>query len=82
MRGPKLRPLLALIPYIARYRGQAAAALVALVVASAATLAVPLAVRRLIDFGFSAEGVALINSYFALMIAVVVVLALASATRY
>lgn len=78
----KLRPLMALAPYVARYRGQAFAALIALIVASAATLAVPLAVRRMIDFGFSPEGVALINSYFAVMIAVVAVLAGASAMRY
>ncbi|MES2750930.1 MAG: ABC transporter ATP-binding protein/permease [Pseudomonadota bacterium] len=78
----KLRPLMALLPYVARYRGQALAAFVALIVASAATLAVPLAVRRMIDFGFSPEGVALINSYFAVMIAVVGVLAGASAARY
>jgi ATP-binding cassette subfamily B protein len=78
----KLRPLAALLPYVARYRGQAFAALIALIVASAATLAVPLAVRRMIDFGFSPEGVALINSYFAVMIAVVAVLAGASAMRY
>jgi ATP-binding cassette subfamily B protein len=82
-RGVKLRPLLALAPYVARYRGQALAALVALIVASAATLVVPLAVRRMIDFGFSPEGIALINSYFAVMIAVIVaVLALASAARF
>lgn len=81
-RGVKLRPLLALAPYVARYRGQAFAALVALIVASAATLVVPLAVRRMIDFGFSPEGIALINSYFAVMIAVVAVLACASAARY
>ncbi|HEX7792627.1 MAG TPA: ABC transporter transmembrane domain-containing protein, partial [Afipia sp.] len=81
-RGVKLRPLLALAPYIGRYRGQAFAALVALIVASAATLVVPLAVRRMIDFGFSPEGIALINSYFAVMIAVVAVLACASAARY
>jgi ATP-binding cassette subfamily B protein len=81
-RGIRLRPLLALGPYVARYRGQALAALAALIVASAATLAVPLAVRRMIDFGFSGEGIALINSYFAVMIAVVAVLAGASALRY
>ncbi|EGP09229.1 ABC-type multidrug transport system [Bradyrhizobiaceae bacterium SG-6C] len=81
-RGVKLRPLMALAPYVARYRGQAFAALVALIVASAATLVVPLAVRRMIDFGFSPEGIALINSYFAVMIAVVAVLAAASASRY
>jgi ATP-binding cassette subfamily B protein len=43
---------------------------------------VPIAVRRMIDFGFSAEGVALIDNYFMVMIAVAAVLALSSALRY
>ena len=81
-RGSRLRPLFALAPYVARYRGQAVAALIALIVASVATLIVPLAVRRMIDFGFSPEGIAMINSYFSVMILVVAVLALSSAARY
>jgi ATP-binding cassette subfamily B protein len=80
-RGERLRPLLALGPYLARYRTKTVAALVALTVASLATLIVPLAVRRMIDFGFTADSVNMINSYFSLMIAVVAVLALASASR-
>jgi ATP-binding cassette subfamily B protein len=80
-RSDRLRPLLALGPYLARYRGKAFAALIALTVASLATLAVPLAVRRMIDFGFTAGGVSMINSYFSLMIGVVAMLALASASR-
>jgi ATP-binding cassette, subfamily B, bacterial len=78
----KLRPLLALAPYVARYRGRALLALIALTVAAITTLLVPVAVRRMIDFGFTPEGIALINSYFSVMIAVVAVLALASASRY
>ena len=53
-----MRPLLALAPYIARYRGRALLALVALIVAALTTLVVPLAVRRMIDFGFTSEGIA------------------------
>jgi ATP-binding cassette subfamily B protein len=78
----RLRPLLSLAPYVARYRVRALAALAALLVAALATLAVPLAVRRMIDFGFSREGLDLIDSYFAVMIAVAAVLAVASAARY
>jgi ATP-binding cassette subfamily B protein len=78
----RLRPLVALAPYVARYRGRAFLALIALTVAAITTLLVPVAVRRMIDFGFSPKGIALINSYFSVMIAVVVVLALASAGRY
>jgi ATP-binding cassette subfamily B protein len=78
----KLRPLLALAPYVARYRGRAILAFISLTVAAVTTLVVPIAVRRMIDFGFTAEGIALINSYFSVMIAVVAVLAGASASRY
>ena len=78
----KLRPLLALAPYVARYRGRAFLALVSLTIAAITTLIVPVAVRRMIDFGFSPEGIAMINSYFSVMIAVVAVLAGASAARH
>jgi len=81
-RKVKLRPLARLIPYVARYRGRALAALVALIVAALTTLVVPVAVRRMIDFGFSDRAVQLIDSYFAVMIAVVAVLAISSALRY
>ncbi|MCA1495847.1 ABC transporter ATP-binding protein/permease [Bradyrhizobium sp. NBAIM14] len=78
----KLRPLLALAPYVIRYRGRAALAFVALTIAALTTLLVPVAVRRMIDFGLTPEGIELINSYFSVMLAVVAVLAIASAARY
>lgn len=78
----RLRPLLALAPYVRRYRGRASLALIALTIAAVTTLLVPVAVRRMIDFGFTPQGIELINSYFSVMIAVVAVLALASASRY
>jgi ATP-binding cassette subfamily B protein len=78
----RLKPLLALSPYVARYRGRAFLALIALTIAALTTLLVPIAVRRMIDFGLTPKGIALINSYFSVMIAVVAVLALASASRY
>ena len=78
-----MRPLKLLVPYVARYRGRARAALVALLTApSLTTLVVPIAVRRMIDFGFTAERIGLIDQYFGVMIAVVAVLAIASASRY
>ena len=70
------------MPYVTRYSGRAFAALVALLVAAFATLVVPIAVRRMIDFGFTPERIGLIDQYFGVMIAVVAVLALASASRY
>jgi len=82
VRTSRLRPLLALGPYVGRYRGRAVLALISLTIAAATTLIVPIAVRRMIDFGFTPQGIALINSYFGVMIAVVVVLAGASAARF
>jgi ATP-binding cassette subfamily B protein len=77
-----LAPLKQILPYILRYRVRAILALVALVIAAFATLAVPIAVRRMIDFGFQDRAAELINSYFSVLIAVAAVLALASASRF
>jgi ATP-binding cassette, subfamily B, bacterial len=81
-RRPNLRPLASLLPYIGRYRGRALAALGALVLAAITTLVVPVAVRRMIDFGFTERGLNLINSYFLVMIGIAALLAFASASRY
>ncbi|MBI4273324.1 MAG: ATP-binding cassette domain-containing protein [Rhizobiales bacterium] len=81
-RSPKIKPLAGLVPYLVRYRLRVLAALVALVAAALTTLAVPIAVRRMIDFGFTPRGVALIDNYFMVMIALAGLLAAASAMRY
>lgn len=81
-RRPRLKPLMALWPHLMRYRGRALAALTALLVAAIATLVVPIAVRRMIDFGFDESHAGFIDRYFAVMIGVVAVLSLASAARY
>ena len=80
-RKVRLRPLLLLLPYLARYRIRVFFAFIALVVAALTTLLVPIAVRRMIDFGFSGER-DLIDSYFGVMVAVAAVLALASSLRF
>ena len=71
-----------LVPFALRYRGRIAAALVALLAAAGATLAIPLAVRRMIDFGFAPEQAGYIDQYFAVLVIVAAVLACASALRY
>lgn len=79
-KSPK--PLASLFPYLKRYRGLVAAAIFALILSSAMTLALPLAVRRIVDHGFAGADGAMINNYFAMLLAIAVVLALASAMRY
>ena len=80
-RAP-FRTLKSLLPYVRRYKLRIAFALVALVVASLATLVLPLALRRVIDVGFVDGETQLANAYFAMLVAVVGVLALASSTRF
>jgi ATP-binding cassette, subfamily B, bacterial len=78
---PQLRPLMALWPYIWRHPGMVLAALLALIASAGAMLTVPIAVRRMIDHGFSdADGV-FMDKYFAMLIIIGLVLAFASATR-
>ncbi|MGL4196690.1 MAG: ABC transporter transmembrane domain-containing protein [Allorhizobium sp.] len=77
-----LKPLTSLLPYLRRYRGLVAGALTFLCVAAATTLALPIAIRRMLDHGFQAADSAFINKYFAMMIVMAIVLAVASALRY
>jgi len=76
------RALLPLLPYVLRYKPRIAGALLAVIMASAATLAVPLAIRRMIDYGFSAESAGLINTYFFALVGVAAILALSSGARF
>ena len=81
-KSRNLRPLMQLVPYVTRYKGRVLCAFIALLFASLATLAVPLALRRIVDLGFSAENVEFIDNYFAMMIVIAAVLALASSARF
>lgn len=65
-----------------RYRGLVAGALTSLALAAITSLALPLAVRRMIDHGFTQSDGRFINSYFAMLMIMAVVLAVASALRY
>ena len=76
------KALAPILPYALRYKGRIAGAVLALTAASAATLVVPIAIRRIVDFGFEPDKAGVINSYFIAMLGVVLVLALASAARY
>lgn len=81
-RRRSLRPLLGLKPLILRYPKSLAAAGIALVVSAGAMLAVPMAVRRMIDDGFGSRDGQLIDKYFLSLILIGLVLAIASASRF
>ena len=81
-RSRSLRPLRALWPFIRPYGGTLAAALAALLIASLAMLAMPVALRYLIDNGFIARSVGTVNRYFLWFLAATVVFSLFAALRY
>ncbi len=77
-----VRPLAKLLPYVIRYRKLVIGAVISLSIAAATTLTLPMAVRRMIDHGFSNSDSGFINTYFTMLMVLAIILALASAARY
>ncbi|MFT4721213.1 MAG: ATP-binding cassette subfamily B protein, partial [Candidatus Azotimanducaceae bacterium] len=80
-KGKTLRPLRMLGPFIAPYKGTLALALVALLVSSTALLAMPVAVRNVIDHGFSAADAANVDRYFFVLLLFALVIGFFGAAR-
>ena len=76
----RLGSLRALWPFVRKHNGLFIAWLIALVAASVATLSLPLAVKQIIDHGFSSGSN--VDRAFLSLFGVAVLLALASATRF
>ena len=63
-KARSLKPLRELWPYISKYKGILTLAMIALLLAAAAMLIIPMAFRDLIDRGMAAQDAATINTYF------------------
>ncbi|ODT07526.1 MAG: ABC transporter [Mesorhizobium sp. SCN 65-20] len=81
-RGRSLRPLSRLSPYLGRYPKLVVGTVISLILAAVTTLTLPIAVRRMIDHGFSSSDSGFIARYFVMLVAIAALLALASACRY
>jgi len=81
-KSRSLRPLRALLPYLTPYRDVLVLALVALLVAAAAMLALPVALRYLIDEGMAAGSPDTINRYFIAFLAAAAVFGVFAALRF
>jgi len=81
-KSKSLRPLRALLPFLAPHRWLLAGAMAALLVAAAAMLAMPLALRQLIDHGLAANNIRVINRYFAGFLAAAVLFGVFAALRF
>ena len=78
----RLAALTRLWPYVRPHGGLAAGWLAFLALSSGSTLALPLAVRGMLDHGFSRGDPSALNRSFVLLFALAVLLALATAARY
>jgi ATP-binding cassette subfamily B protein len=81
-KSRSLGPLRALLPYLRPYRGVLVLALLALLVAAAAMLALPVALRFLIDNGISSKSSDTINQYFVAFLAAAAVFGVFAALRF
>jgi ATP-binding cassette subfamily B protein len=81
-RARSLKPLATLAPFLRPYRWQTAVALGALVVASAAMLTLPVALRQLIDHGLATQSSATVNRYFVGFLAAAVAFGAFAALRF
>lgn len=81
-KSKNIRPLKALLPFILRYPWRLGGAFASLILAAASTLTLPVAVRFVIDNGFSRTDAAAMDVYFGAMMAVAAVIGIASASRF
>lgn len=77
----RIGALAGLWPFLSRYRLMLGSALLALVLTATVSLALPLAVRRVVD-GFNEGDLQLLNQYFAASLAIAALLALGTGARY
>ena len=77
----RIAALAGLWPFLGAYKGLLAGALVALVLTAGVSLALPLAVRRVVD-GFGEGALELLNQYFGAALGLAALLALGTGLRY
>ena len=80
-KGDSIKVLAHIFGFLRPYRARVLAALVSLIVAAGAVLAIGQALRRVVDFGFSANS-AVLDQYFMALLGIVALLALATYGRY
>ena len=80
-KAESLQPLRSLVPFIVPYKGILAVAMAALLISSAALLALPIAVRNVIDQGFSVEDAANVDRYFFVLLLFVLIIGFFGAAR-
>ena len=81
-RRKDLKPLGHILPFVVAHKANAFAALFFLLLSTASTLGLTVALRSVVDHGFVTGSSQALNRYFLIMVAVALALAGASALRY
>jgi ATP-binding cassette subfamily B protein len=81
-KAKSLNPLLALLPFLRPYRAMIVGGFFALLIAAAAQLALPVALRQLIDHVFAEKNLGVINKWFFGLIAAAVIYGVFAALRF
>ncbi len=81
-RRKDLKPLGHILPFVVAHKANAFAALFFLLLSTASTLGLTVALRSVVDHGFVTGSSQALNRYFLIMVAVALALAAASALRY
>ena len=81
-KGKSLAPLRGLVPYLSPYKSILLLALIFLVAAAAMTLTMPVAFRRVVDFGIMANDPGAISQHFFFLLALGALLALFASIRF
>jgi ATP-binding cassette subfamily B protein len=81
-RAKSLNPLLSLLPFLRPYRLMMLGGIVALLIAAGAQLALPVALRQLIDHVFAEKDIGTINKWFLGFLAAAVIFGVFAALRF
>ncbi|MCZ6803435.1 MAG: ABC transporter transmembrane domain-containing protein [Proteobacteria bacterium] len=81
-KASSLKPLKLALPFMRPYVGRLILAFIFLTLASITMLAMPVAIRYVIDYGFSSDNVDTINTYFMALFCLAMLFALFGSLRY
>lgn len=81
-KASSLKPLKLALPFMRPYLNRLLLAFLFLTLASVAMLAMPVAIRYVIDYGFSSDNVGSINTYFVALLCLAIIFAVFASLRY
>ena len=81
-KATSLKPLKLALPFMRPYIARLLLAFIFLTIASVSMLAMPVAIRYVIDYGFSSDNVGSINTYFMALLCLAIIFAVFASLRY